>query len=177
MKLTKAQQEVVDRYMEATKDDPDSRMTIEQLLKLRKSIPKHRPDNTMLRRMEEQRLASVTDIDVVETGRPKNVVKNTMVLNFLAPYFDMYNECVKDHYWIDDIFTGVTRLDMGGNTRDLSKYRLFDVLCVCGKVDVPFIMEYVSVGERQARKYIAALQIAHRMVKKEIIDRDLVVVQ
>jgi hypothetical protein len=177
MKLTKAQQEIVDRYMEATKDTPESRMPIEQLLKLRKAIPKSRPDNAMLRILEEQRLASVTDIEPVEKGRPKNVVKNSMVLNFLEPYFDMYSECVKDHYWIDDIFTGVSRLDLGGNTRDLSKYHLFDVLCVCASIDVDFIKEYLSIGERQAQKYMVSLQIAHRMVKKEIIERNLVVVQ
>lgn len=173
MKLTEAQQEVVDRYYEATKDDPDSRMPIEKLLGMRSKIPKYRPDNHLLKKLEEERINDMQDTTIVTRGRPKKEIVNKIVLEFLSPFFDDYRLLSKEYYWIDDIFTGVSRLDLGGNTRDLSKYHLFDILSVCAKIDVSFLQDYLNVGERQAQKVLMSLGIVHRMLEKEIIARKI----
>jgi hypothetical protein len=174
MKLTETQQEVVDRYYEATKDNPDSRMPVEKLLGMRNKIPKYRPNNYMLKKLEEERINDVSEDLPVTRGRPKKEIVNTVVLEFLSPYFDDYALIAEEYYWLDDIFTGVSRLDLGGNTRDLSKYHLFDLLSVCAKLDVSFVQDYLSVGERQAQKVLMSLGIAHRMLEKEIVDRKLI---
>lgn len=172
MQLTETQQEVVDRYYEATKEDPDSRMPIEKLLGMRNKIPKYRPNNYMLKRLEEERINDDCETPVTR-GRPKKEVVNTLVLEFLSPYFDDYELLSEEYYWLDDIFTGVSRLDLGGNTRDLSKYHLFDILSVCAKVNVAFLQDYLQVGERQAQKVLMSVGIAHKLLEKEIVDRKL----
>lgn len=172
MVLTKAQQEVVDRYYEATKNSPETRMSVEQLLGMRKKIPKYRPDNSLLKKLEEERVNDGTET-IVTRGRPKKEINNTLVLEFLSPYFDCYDLICKEYYWLDDIFTGVSMLDLGGNTRDLSKYHLFDILSVCAKINVDFIQDYLNVAERQSQKVMTSLVIAHNILEKEILLRKL----
>ncbi len=169
---TKAQQEVIDRYLEATKNNPDCRISIDKLIGMKKRIPKYRPDNSFLKLIEDTRL-NEDDFELVKAGRPKTVVDNNRVFNFLSPYVDRYDLAKKEFYWLDDIVVGVTRLDLGGNTRDLSVYLLFDVLSICAMIDVDILKEYCEVADRQAQKILKALVVANRMIEKEIVCREL----
>lgn len=175
MELTDTQREVVARYYEATKDCPSSRMPIEKLLGMRNKIPKYRPVNHILKKLEAERINDEEDAEpvVAKRGRPKKEIKNTIVLEFLSPYFDNYRYAIADHYWLDDILTGVSRLDLGGNTRDLSKYHLFDILSVCATIDVEMVKKYLCVADRQAQKVMTSLVIVHRMIEKEVVERKI----
>jgi len=63
MLLTKVQQEVVDRYMDATADYPEERMSIEDLLSLARLFANRRPDWAVLEQCEQEWL---TDYRVEE---------------------------------------------------------------------------------------------------------------
>jgi hypothetical protein len=173
LQLTDKQKEIIARYNEATKDDPDSRLPVEKLLGLSRRIPKYRPSNHHLKKLEEERINEPLEDQEVSRGRPKKAIINNIVLDFLSPYFNNYSILSETYYWIDDVFTGVSRLDLGGNKRDISKYHLFDILSVCAKIDADFVGEYLHTEKRQSQKIMLALSVAHRMLEKEIVVRVL----
>lgn len=63
MHLNKTQQEVVDRYMDATADKPEERISIEHLLSLAHIFANRRPDWVVLETCEQEWL---TDYRVEE---------------------------------------------------------------------------------------------------------------
>ena len=166
--MNAAQQEIIDRYNEATKDCPESRMSVDKLLSLKPRIRRYRPDAAIVASMEDLMHSeddSAPTEPVIKAGR-----KRTQLVNQVYEHFHnkQYMEERYRHYWLDDILTGVSRLDTGGNTRPLSAAVLFNVLASFETVDTAVIADFCNVGERQARNIMTAVSIAHRMILKEL---------
>lgn len=60
---------------------------------------------------------------------------------------------------IDDIFVGVSRLDLGGNTRPLSKLRLFKLVTLKDFLFLEDIQSVCRCEVRQARNYFKAVKM------------------
>jgi len=65
---------------------------------------------------------------------------------------------------IDDILHGVCRLDLGGNSRPLSKVVLLNLFNQGDVLYLKDIQDVVGCGVRQAQRYLKALKIAERMI-------------
>ncbi|QTD44214.1 hypothetical protein [Ottowia testudinis] len=75
---------------------------------------------------------------------------------------------------MDDIFTGVSRLQAegDGSTRPLSRSRLFHVLSVCDDISADAVAQAMSdVGERQARKYAGHARVASKAIARLLDQR------
>ena len=181
--LTIKQQEALDRYLESTKDNPEKRISTELFIAMGRRIKKYRPDREMLPICEMKYLKGKQEEDRGETnfiqveeyvikkptgaGRHSRLLKNTVVNKFLNREHN-YNEMSSSVFWLDDIFTGVAALDLGGNTRCLSKYMLFDILKGLELVNTEILQDYCGVAIRQAQKIMVAVVICHSMILKEI---------
>lgn len=164
MKYTEAQQQIVDRYLDATKDNPESRLPLSVIVGIKKHIPKYRPDRVMLEKCEEQYLQQEP---IVAPGRKQRQIDNKAVSDVLSKYKSL-KQAVRQFYWIDDIITGVSRIDLGGNTRPLSISLLFHFISTSTVINTSIIMSYCDVKTRQAQKIMTSLSIANRMIVKEL---------
>jgi hypothetical protein len=61
---------------------------------------------------------------------------------------------------VDDIITGIARLDLGGNSRPIHKGLLFDMLRDLDEINVHTIREYAGFSERHSRRLAGLLRIA-----------------
>lgn len=61
---------------------------------------------------------------------------------------------------MDDILTGITLLDFGGNTRPLSKTRLFALLATLPTITSAAVQEVLECSEQHARRLAMALRTA-----------------
>lgn len=165
IKYSEAQQVIIDAYMEATKQHPDKRLPIARIVGIKRHIPKCRPDKAMLQKCEKEYLAG--DVKV-EIGRPKRHIDNKLVSSVLMDYVDYY-QAKERYWWLDDILTGVSRLDLGGNTRPLSVVLLYNFVSTSTIINTDIVMEYCDVGIRQAQKVLLALSIAVRAIEKELV--------
>lgn len=162
MKLTKTQQAVVDRYLEATKGCPESRMPIEKLIGMKSKIPKYRPDRTVLLKCEQAYLEEPLE----EVGRPKRQLDNKFISSVLVGVD--FSAARERFYWLDDIIVGISRLGLGGNTRPLNKGMLYTFISTSSVINTTVISSFCEVGDRQAQKIMLSLCIAHRMIEKEL---------
>lgn len=113
-------------------------------------------------------LKSIADayIQPSGTGRKVSNIDNSFVYSYLS-CFHFYTDC---HYrMVDDVLTGVSRLDMQGNTRDLSKYLLFNFLSCCQVINTAIIRDYLGIGVRQSQRLYKALVIANRAIHRELL--------
>ena len=163
--LTDKQEVVVERYLKSTESFKAERMPLLKLLSMKNNISK---TNTIPVLPE-----SDVDVRIPSKKTRLKVVDNLLVKNFLLEY-DEYKDMSEEHYWTDDIFTGCTRLDLGGNTRDLSKYLMFSILKEYEAITSKIIEEHCNVKERQAQNIVKCLNIISCMLRKEIINRKLI---
>jgi len=164
IKYSVAQQQIIDRYLEATKHCPESRIPLEKLVSMKKHVPRCRPDSTMLKKCERDFLES----EQLETvGRKKRQIDNSLVASIFYKYEDYY-DAKSRFYWLDDIITGVSRLDLGGNTRPLNTGVLYNFLSTASVINTTIIMDYCDVKERQAQKILLSLVVANRVIENEI---------
>lgn len=139
-------------------------MSIAQILKFKRHIPKGKPDRQSLETCEA---AFLNEDIVVASGRKIRQIDNTFVSSIFSKYPTL-SCAIKQFYWLDDILTGVARLDMGGNTRPLSLSVLYDFLSESGIINTTIISSYCGIGTRQAQKVMLSLTIANRMCEKEL---------
>jgi hypothetical protein len=164
IEYSETQQKVIDRYMEATKDFPESRIPISKLIGMKHRIPSARPDKSTLQKCEEDFLEETVAI----MGRPKRQIDNNYVKSVFYKY-QSYKDAKKQFYWLDDILVGVSRLDMGGNTRPLGTGVLYSFICSSNIINTSIIQDFCNVGVRQSQNIMAALVIANRMIEKELL--------
>ena len=163
IKYSATQQGVIDRYIEATKSCPEGRMPLIKLVGMKNRIRRVRPDIALLEMCEMKFLSKPTGV----MGRPKRQLDNSFVRSVFYMYEDYY-EARKQFYWLDDIIVGVSRLDMGGNTRPLSVSILYNFVRTSNIVNTSIISDYCDVGPRQAQKIMVAVILIHRMIEKEL---------
>lgn len=70
---------------------------------------------------------------------------------------------------LDDILTGVSRLDYGGNTRPLSVSKLYTMLSSMLHITTQAVQEATGKSERYSRKLALALRIASNAIRKAMI--------
>ena len=163
-KYTQNELEVVSRYLFINPDASDEDVSI--ILKLKKRIPKYRPDKFVIASCESAFLAEDNTF-----GRPKNQINNKEVVDGLKGMD--YGSSSQRFWWLDDILVGVCNLDMGGNTRGIHKGSLYAILSEAEIINTKVIQEIFDVGARQSQKIMLALRIAHRMILKQITRRCL----
>ena len=163
MDYTEAQRLIIDRYLEATKDNPSERMPLEKLVGVKGRFPKGKPDKYMVAKCEKDML---TDGVTVKRGRKKREISNSYVVEWFVGYAE-YKLATEDFYWLDDILTGICTVALEGATRQLSKYLVFDFLSTADTINTDLISKVCDVQERQAQKIMAALVVAQKAVEKE----------
>ena len=97
--LTDKQKVVVERYLKSTESFKAERMPLLKLLSMKNNIS---ITNTIPVLPE-----SDVDVRIPSKKTRLKVIDNLLVKNFLLEY-DEYKDATKDHYWIDDVFTGCT---------------------------------------------------------------------
>jgi hypothetical protein len=165
MLYTEQQQIVIDRYLEATKNFPEHRISIPKLLGIKSYIRKStKNDSFLLSQMEEN---YANESIIIKAGNPRRQIDNKYVSDSLGIYLS-YLDAKKCFYWLDDILTGVSFLDLGGNTRPLSVGMLFTFMSTSSIINSKIVQDYCQVGERQSRKIMLSLVICNRMIEKEL---------
>ncbi len=158
--------------MQATKDDVNSRMSIEQLLKIKKHIPRQgKRDQDVLLKCESDWLCANDESLYWQPvkGRKANQIDNSSVLVVTSTMGDWWDARHK-YKWLDDVLVGVSRLDLGGNTRPISVTMLYMLLTTCSVINVSIIQGYCNVGVRQAQNIMGAMRIVHRMVSNKLLE-------
>lgn len=73
--------------------------------------------------------------------------------------------------WIDDILSGVTRLDWYGEREQqvpLSMSKLIKIFTTLDEISTATVVELLGVSNRMASKYAQAARIAYPLLKKSI---------
>jgi hypothetical protein len=66
--------------------------------------------------------------------------------------------------WVDDVLAGITRLDWYAQDEDqvpLSMGKLLKIFCSLDIISTSHVSQLLQLGERQARRYFKAAQLAH----------------
>jgi hypothetical protein len=95
-------------------------------------------------------------------GRKPKVVKNNLHNVFKDKVF--YGEDC-EHEWIDDFITGIARSFVNSDDQkrtDLSPSKLIKVMTL-EEITVDAVKKRILVGDRQARRYIKAAELALKM--------------
>ena len=89
-----------------------------------------------------------------------NKVDCTQTQNILnsKTYYSFGGTCTLDSR-VDDIFHGVSKLDLGGNSKPLSKVRLFNLINLKDILFLEDIQDYCKCEVRQARNYLKAVKL------------------
>ena len=90
--------------------------------------------------------------------------------SFLVEEFNycLYGEACDEYSFIDDIITGVCNLDLGGNTRPLSRSFIWTLVSNQLVVKTSLIMEATGKSKSHSQKLVAVVRIACRVIEKEI---------
>ena len=114
--------------------------------------------------------------------RPSKTQDNKLVKELLSNYCSLY-EASLEYPFLDDIIHGASRLDLGGNTRPLSKGMLYNVLADVDNITTLSVGESIDnsahakitgrtqLSERHLQKIATALRIASTMIAKELAKR------
>jgi hypothetical protein len=71
---------------------------------------------------------------------------------------------------LDDVLTGIVRLDLGGNARPIQKRVLFDMLRDLDEVNAHAVKEYAGYSERHSRRIAGLLRIAINELNRIVND-------
>ena len=88
--------------------------------------------------------------------------------------YPLYGLACDDYPWIDDIITGVAHLDLGGNTRPISKNMLYVLISTQPTITTSIIEEATGKSNSHSKKLVALLRVACRTLEKELRKRDAV---
>jgi hypothetical protein len=97
---------------------------------------------------------------------------NETVSQHLDDYwsYSHFHQCgpAKEVWALDDILTGISKLDFGGNTRPLSVSKLFFLLKILPLITSAAVREVLGGSESHARRISSALRIASRAFTNHI---------
>ncbi|OQS45091.1 hypothetical protein B0T49_21885 [Chromobacterium violaceum] len=108
-------------------------------------------------------------------ARPTKTHDNEAVMFYLCDYLTfkrfMEDESIPESMKnaIDDILTGVSRLDHGGNTRPLSASKLYTMLSSMPHITTQAVQEAAGQSERHAQRLALALRIASTAIQNAMI--------
>lgn len=112
-------------------------------------------------------------LPVTSTGRPSRIHDNALVAEHLSQYLD-FTDFMQDapgafRAALDDVITGATQLDLGGNSRPLGKARLFTLLAHLPVISTGTTAEALQCTEQHARKVAAVLRVASTALHEWIV--------
>lgn len=112
-------------------------------------------------------------LPVTSTGRPSRIHDNSLVAEHLSQYLD-FTDFMQDapgafRAALDDVITGATQLDLGGNSRPLGKARLFTLLAHLPVISTGTTAEALQCTEQHARKVAAVLRVASTALYEWIV--------
>ncbi|MCG9081555.1 hypothetical protein [Laribacter hongkongensis] len=112
-------------------------------------------------------------LPVTATGRPSRGHDNSLVAEHLSQYLN-FTDFMRDapgpfRAALDDVITGATRLDLGGNSRPLGKARLFTLLAHLPAISTATTAEAFQCPDRHARKIAAVLRVASTALHEWIV--------
>lgn len=90
--------------------------------------------------------------------------------SFLVDEFNycLYGEACDEFGFIDDIVTGVCNLDLGGNTRPLSRNFIWTLVSNQPTIKTSLIMDATGKSRSHSQKLVAVVRIACRAIEKEM---------
>ncbi|MCG9077929.1 hypothetical protein [Laribacter hongkongensis] len=108
-------------------------------------------------------------LPITATDRPSRVHDNSLVAEHLSQYLN-FTDFMRDapgpfRAVLDDVITGASRLDLGGNSRPLGKVRLFTLLAHLPATTA----EAFQCPDRHARKIAAVLRVASMALHEWIV--------
>lgn len=112
-------------------------------------------------------------MDDDEMAKKEYVYDNNYLVEEFSHY-PLYGLACDEYPWIDDIITGVANLDLGGNTRPVSKNMLFVLISTQPIITTSLIEEATGKSNSYAKKLVSLLRIACRAIESELKKRTVV---
>lgn len=162
---TEAQLKIIEKYLKATENDPENRISLTKLLTFKKYISKY--PKVVVKDHINESLQEFISEKVERKGRKKKIINNENIFSILSNYADI--ECAKLKYkCLDDILVGVSRLHLDNSSGTLSIATIYYLLSSFKVITTDTIIENLKVGVRHAQKILSSVSIANRMLEKEI---------
>lgn len=105
--------------------------------------------------------------DDEEMAKKEYEYDNTYLVEEFINY-PLYGQACDDYPWIDDIITGVANLDLGGNTRPISRNLLYVLISTQPVIKTSLVEEATGKSNSYAKKLTALLRVACRTLEKEL---------
>lgn len=86
--------------------------------------------------------------------------------------YPLYGMACDDYPWIDDIITGAANLDLGGNTRPLSRNMLYTLISTQPLIKTSIIEDATGKSNSYAKKITAVVRVCCRALEKELKARE-----
>ena len=109
-------------------------------------------------------------MDDDEMAKKEYVYDNSYLVEEFISY-PLYGMACDDYPWIDDIISGVANLDLGGNTRPVSKNMLFVLISTQPVITTSVVEEATGKSNSYAKKLVGLLRVACRSLEKELKKR------
>lgn len=87
--------------------------------------------------------------------------------------YPTFGDCCDEYPWIDDIITGVCNLDLGGNTRPLSRNLVYVLVSTQPIIKTSLIMQATGKSKSHSQKIVAIVRVACRAIEKELKKREV----
>lgn len=103
-------------------------------------------------------------------GRKPNILKNDIRREFCEEWFGR-DEPKTWPLWIDDIVSGVARLDWYGEREQqipLSTTSIIQCFVHLEEISTENVMEILEVGKRQAERYTKACRLCYPFLKRSL---------
>ena len=103
-------------------------------------------------------------------GRKPNILKNNIRKEFCEEWFGR-DEPNTWPLWIDDIVSGIARLDWYGEREQqipLSTSSIIQCLVHLDEISTETVMELLELKQRMARKYAAACRLCYPFLKRSL---------
>ena len=108
-------------------------------------------------------------------GRKPNVLVNDIRQDFCEEWFGRDEPSVWP-LWIDDIVSGVARLDWYGEREQqipLSTYSIIQCFIHLDEISTQNIQELLNMGKRQAERYNKACRLAYPFLKRSLASEQI----
>lgn len=139
-------------------------LTPELLEKLKRRIPRWKPD--------AEWTYEIKPAEERTKGRKPVVLDNADLVQLFEGVMFSMKECTLPSSF-EDIFYGVVRLDLGGNTRPLSTMVVYRLLSKLDKLSSDIIADALGLSDRQARKYMQACGLVQLLIRREVVKKQL----
>jgi hypothetical protein len=139
-------------------------LTPELLAKLKRRIPRWKPD--------AEWSYVVGPVPEPAKGRKPVVLDNADLVQLFDGVIFSMRDCTLPTSF-EDIFYGVVRLDMHGNTRPLSMMVVYRLLSKLERLSTDIIADALGLSDRQSRKYMQACGLVQLLVRREVVKREM----